>query len=227
MLDETENKSLINSNFGWWLLFLIILFIVVRSEITSYNSRQNEDKILSDEYFNIASRLRAAFNISFISQYITTYDETELFKIASEIKDYQKVSDAYRELYSETLYERLQKAFVDSPEKVVLFLAKTKSIGSGAGGKGKVVPKAGELKVGKVAVTLNPVNGLNSNNSQDVLITFKANEEVGIYRSDKVLAWVSKGVRYQTTFAVIDGYLHWYSQSPSQFLVQKSNLITY
>jgi hypothetical protein len=223
--DENEYQG--GSNWAWWLLLIIVLYIVVSSELKNYNLRQNEQKVLNDENYNLATRLRQAFNISFISDWITTYNETELFNIAGLVKDYQKVSDAYRDLYSESLYERLQKTFHDEPEKVTLFLAKTKSVGSGVGGGGTVIPKAGALIQGKIASCLVAVNALNPNNSAEVFKTFPAFQEVGVYLGDKVLAWVSKGVRYQVTFAVCQGKLNWYSVSESRYLIEKSKLITY
>ena len=226
MLNDEENQNG-GVNIGWIIMIVIILYIVVQSELKAYNQKQNEAKVLADENYNLATKLRTAFNISFISDWITTYNETELFNLAGQIKDWTKVSDAYRDLYSESLYERLQKTFREEPDKVTLFLAKTKQAGSGVGGGGTVIPKAGVLQVGKIVTSLERVNALNPNDSSKVLKTFEGFVEVGKYLGDKRLTWISGGKTNTMLFAVCEGYLSWYSVSVSRYWIEKSKLINY
>ncbi len=202
------------------LVFLLLLFFLVKSELAKSSTYNNEQKILEDENYNLASQLHSAFNISFISQWITTFDEKAIFDIASKVKDFKALQEAYYALYSETLISRLEKTFVDDPKKVNLFYAQIKANSGGTSSNGSVLPVAGTLKLNGTVTALKTLDALDYTNSTQVLKRFNAAEDVGKYLGD--YPTLIKGVRY----AVVEISVNWYT-SNKKALIIKNSLISY
>lgn len=217
MLDEQNQYLTTKPNYTLIIVIgLFILYLFIKDELAKSSQFNNENKILDDPNYNLASQLRGAFNISFFSEWFTTYDEQKVFEIAGKITDWNGVQKAYYALYSETLISRLQNQFRDSPEKLSLFYAK---VTSGKNNTNPVIPKAGVLKVGGKVTAINATTAFDLTDSRIVLKSFKASEEVGKYLGD--FNKQIKGV----TYAVVE--IPWYIVWSKKALVVKNNLISY
>ncbi len=217
MLNEQNQYLTPKPNYTLIILIgLFVLFLFIKDELAKSSQFNNENKILDDPNYNLASQLRGAFNISFFSEWFTTYDETKIFEIASQITDWNGVQKAYYALYSETLISRLQNEFKDSPEKLNLFYAK---VTANKNNTNPVIPKAGALKVGGKVTAINATSAFDFTDSRIVLRNYKASEEVGKYLGD--FNKTIKGV----TYAVVE--IPWYIILSKKALVVKNNLISY
>lgn len=197
------------------VLGLLLLYLLIKDELAQSAQINNENKIIEDPNYNLASQLRSAFNISIISDWITTYDEDMIFDVAGKITDWQGVQQAYYKLYSETLISRLGKVFKDSPQKLNLFYSKV----SGTKNTNPLIPKGGNLKLGAQTTSINPTTAFDLEDSRIVLRTYSAGKEVGKYLGD--FNKQIKGI----TYAVIE--IPWYVVFTKKALVVKNDLITY
>lgn len=213
MEDKQDNRV-------YWLLGILLLVYLVKKELTASQQASAEQKILSDENYNLASQLHSAFHINLISDYINTVDENTVFAIADKIKDFEGVQKAYKDLFSETLISRIQQVFKDDPNKANLFYSKVKTA-STQNGKviGSALPQAGVLGLGKIAIAVNTLNALDYTNSTKVLKQYQAGEEIGKYLGD--FPKLIKNVKY----AVVE--ISWYQFWTKKALIVKNQLITY
>ncbi len=216
-LETQQNRP----NYTIIILFVILLlYFLIRAELAQSATTNNENKILEDENYNLASQLHAAFNISFVSTFLLTYDEKRIFEIAPQIKDFKAVQDAYYKLYEETLISRLQKTFEDQPKKLNLFYASVKASGSTSNSSSTVIPVAGALKLNSGVTAIKQVDALDYTNSTVVLKRFNAGEDVGKYLGDYQTK--IKGIVY----AVVEISVNWYTFDKKALII-KSSLISY
>lgn len=220
----TENQQLYNNNkpnYTIIILFvLLLLYFMIKAELAKSSAMNNENKILDDANFNIASQLHSAFNINLLSDYFTTYNEKQLFAIANKITDFKKVQEAYYSLYSETLISRLEKTFVDEPDKLNLFYAQVKANAGGTVSGNNQIPTAGNLSLNATVSAIKVIDALDYEDSTKVLRRYNAGEQVGKFLGDYFKT--IKGLKY----AVVEISVHWYSPN-KKALVLKSNLISY
>lgn len=220
MLDNQESLTTIKPNYTLIIIVgLLILFLMIKDELQKSSQFNAEQKVVDDPNYNLASQLYSAFNISFISTWITTYDEEKVFEVAGKITDWLGVQKAYYDLYKETLISRLQKVFQDSPNKLNLFYAKINQNKGGTTTQNPVIPKAGVLKVGAKTFAVNNTTAFDFTDSRIVLKTYNPSDEVGIYLGD--FSTKIKGI----TYAVVE--IPWYYFFTKKALIVKSNLIQY
>lgn len=203
---------------NYYIFAFAVVAYLIYQEIKASKQAGAEQKILTDENYNLASQLHSAFHIGLISDYIDTVDEQALYSVASKIKDWDGVQKAYKDLYSETLISRIQQVFQDTPEKANLFYAKVKNA-SGLNSNSSALPTVGKLTVGRTAVAYSLLNALDYQDSTKVLKQFKPSEEVGKYLGD--YPKLIKGVRY----AVVE--ISYYAFWTKKALILKDRLITY
>jgi len=221
MTDSPNNYYNNKPNYTIIILFaLLLLYFMIKAELAKSQALNNENKILDDENFNLASQLHSAFNINLLSDYFTTYNEKQLFAIANKITDFKKVQEAYYSLYSETLISRLEKTFVDEPDKLNLFYAQIKANNGSISSKNSQIPTAGNLSLNATVSAIKVIDALDYEDSTKVLRRFNAGEQVGKYLGDYFK--VIKGVKY----AVVEISVHWYTPNKKALIV-KSNLISY
>lgn len=217
-LDTQQNKP----NYTLIILVVVLLiYFLIKAELAHSSTTNNENKILEDENYNLASQLHSAFNISFISTWITTYDEKAIFAIAPKIKDFKAVQEAYYKLYEETLISRLEKTFVDEPQKVNVFYASVKQASGSTSNTGStVIPQAGVLKLNGSVTALKTLDALDYTNSTIALRRFAGGEDVGTYLGDYPTK--IKGI----TYAVVEISVNWYTFNKKALII-KSSLISY
>lgn len=224
----TDNTTSYNyngkPNYTVIILFaLLLLYFMIKAELAKSSALNNENKILDDENYNLASQLHSAFNINLLSDYFTTFNEKQLFEIATKIKDFKKVQEAYYALYSETLISRLEKTFVDFPDKLNLFYATVKAnanTGTGSSTGNTQIPTAGNLKLNAKVSAIKITDAFDYEDSTQVLKRFSTGEEVGTYLGDYFTT--IKGFKY----AVVEISVHWYTPN-KKVLILKQNLISY
>jgi hypothetical protein len=212
--EENQNSKggLLNNNYVI-VIFIIIAFFIYQ-ELKAWKELKAQEKVINDPNYNLASRIKAALNISFISSWVLTADLDLLLSLSTEITSWTGLQKAYSDLYGTALTTLLAKAFEDEPKKLQVFYANANKAG-GAGGTNP--PKT--LTVGKVATALKLTDVLDLTNSSVALKRFVAGADVG-----KFLGYHSatiKGKRY----AIVE--ISYYYFATIKGLCPAENLITY
>lgn len=94
-----------------WFVIGIVIYLIVSKEIRKYFTANQYGKAGNDPITNQAIAIRQACNPSGIT-WMIDFDTTslsDLMSVADQISAIDKVGDAYRNLYNENMFERLEK----------------------------------------------------------------------------------------------------------------------